>query len=141
MAVNNKNNILFKNKKLKEKKMIKKFSNHISTTAFLAIVTLANGAGAATTTLTPPAGAQTDLIGFINSLLGYVLAIAGLLAVIFLISSGFKYLTSGGNESNVTSAKNGIMYAIIGLVIIVAAFAIKNYVMRILTGGVYSESL
>jgi len=78
----------------------------------------------------------TDIAEIISSLLNYVLGIGGVVSVIYLIMGGFKYITSGGSEKAVGEAKNTILYAIVGLVIIIAAFAIKNYIMlRIKTSG------
>lgn len=60
------------------------------------------------------------LIAVINWFLGLV----GLLAVLMLIYGGFRYLTSGGNEESTTKAKNTIIYAIIGIVIVILSYAI-----------------
>ena len=46
-----------------------------------------------------------------------------------LIYGGIRYTTSGGNANSVTAAKNTIMYAVIGLIIAIFAFAIVNFVV------------
>jgi hypothetical protein len=56
--------------------------------------------------------------------------IVGIVAVIFIIYGGFKYITSGGDSGNVTTAKNTIIYAIIGLVIVALAQFIVHYVLN-----------
>lgn len=53
----------------------------------------------------------------------------GAISVIMLIWGGLRYITSGGDSKKITDAKNTILYAIIGLVIAVLAFAIINFVL------------
>ena len=60
----------------------------------------------------------------------------GVLSVVMLIFGGFRYVISGGKKESVTNAKNTILYAIIGLLIAVFAYAIINFVLRsALSGG------
>ena len=54
----------------------------------------------------------------------------GIIGVIMIIVGGFRYITSGGNDQNVASAKNTILYAIIGLVIVALAQLIVKYVLN-----------
>lgn len=56
--------------------------------------------------------------------------IVGIVAVIMIIWGGFKYITSGGDSSNITSAKNTIIYAIIGLVIVALAQFFVQFVLE-----------
>jgi hypothetical protein len=55
--------------------------------------------------------------------------IAGIIAVIVIIVGGIMYATSSGEAGNVTKAKNLILFAVVGLVVIFSAFAITNFVM------------
>ena len=55
--------------------------------------------------------------------------IAGVAAVIMLIIGGVKYITSNGEASNISSAKNTIIYAIVGLVIVALAQSIVHFVL------------
>lgn len=57
-------------------------------------------------------------------------AIVGVISVIMIIIGGAKYITSGGNDSNVAGAKNTIMYAIIGLIIVALAQVIVQFVLK-----------
>jgi hypothetical protein len=59
--------------------------------------------------------------------------IVGIVAVIMIIWGGFKYITSGGDSGNITSAKNTIIYAIIGLVIVALAQFIVQFVLEQVT--------
>jgi cytochrome bd-type quinol oxidase subunit 2 len=55
--------------------------------------------------------------------------VVGIVAVIMIIVGGFKYITSGGDSGNITSAKNTIIYAIIGLVVVALAQFIVQFVL------------
>lgn len=62
-------------------------------------------------------------------------AIVGIIAVVMIIVGGIKYITSGGESGNITSAKNTIMYAVIGLVVVALAQIIVNFVLERFVGG------
>jgi len=55
--------------------------------------------------------------------------IAGIIAIIVIVVGGIMYTTSGGDSSSVTKAKNLILYSVVGLVLILAAFGITNFVI------------
>lgn len=55
--------------------------------------------------------------------------VVGIIAVIMIIIGGFRYITSGGDSSKVTGAKNTIMYAIIGLIIVALAQVVVRFVL------------
>ena len=84
--------------------------------------------------LTPaqPDNVPTELdgdSGVFKTVVNILLFIIGLISVIMLIWGGIRYTTSGGNANSVTAAKNTIMYAIIGLVVAIFAYAIVNWVV------------
>lgn len=60
-----------------------------------------------------------------------LLFVVGILSVIMIIVGAFRYVTSAGNPSAVTGAKNTIIYAVIGLVVAFLAFAIVNWVLNL----------
>jgi hypothetical protein len=60
--------------------------------------------------------------------LNLVYFIAGIVAVIVIIVGAIMYTTSAGQAGNITKAKNLILYAVVGLIVIFAAFAITNIV-------------
>jgi len=62
--------------------------------------------------------------------------VIGVVAVFAIIYGGFKYITSAGESGGVTSAKNTILYAIIGLVIVALAQVIVRFVLGNVTGSV-----
>jgi hypothetical protein len=57
-------------------------------------------------------------------------AVVGVIAVIMIIVGGFKYITSGGDQNKIASAKSTLIYAIIGLVIVALAQIIVHFVIN-----------
>lgn len=77
----------------------------------------------------------------INTVIGTMLFIVGLLAVIMLIYGGIRYVTSHGDKAQVTAAKETIMYAVVGLVVAIAAFAVIHWITNdVFKGGASSGS-
>ena len=74
-------------------------------------------------------GGPSSLPGFVTNLVKVMLFIVGTLSVVMIIYGGIKYTTSAGDSSKITSAKNTIMYSIIGLVVSVLAYTIISFVM------------
>jgi len=70
----------------------------------------------------------TSLTGLITLVINWMLALAGLIAVLFLIIGGFWYITSAGNEETAEKGKNTAINAIIGIVIIILSYVIVNVV-------------
>jgi type III secretory pathway component EscU len=62
-----------------------------------------------------------------SRVLQIVLLVAGVVAVFYLIYSGFLYLTAGGDAAKAKTARAGIINAIIGIIIILIAFAIVRF--------------
>jgi glucose uptake protein GlcU len=58
-----------------------------------------------------------------------LLFIIGAVAVIMIIIGGIRYTVSQGDQSQVSSAKNTILYAVIGLLVAIFAYAIVNFVV------------
>ncbi len=67
--------------------------------------------------------------GILMNVINMMIAVIGIAAVIMLIVGGFKYVFSQGNKETIASAKDTILYAIIGIVVAVLAFAIVNFVL------------
>lgn len=65
----------------------------------------------------------------IKKIVDFFSLIVGAVSIIMIIYGGFKYITSGGNDSNVGSAKNTILYALIGLIIVALAQVIVRFVL------------
>ena len=82
-------------------------------------------------------GMPTELIGdngVFSRITNTVLLIVGLISVIMLVYGGLRYILSGGDSKKVTDAKNTVLYAIIGLIISLLAFAIVNFVLNSVIG-------
>jgi hypothetical protein len=83
-------------------------------------------------------GMPTDLIGdngVFGRITNVILLAIGLVSVIMLIYGGLRYILSGGDSKKVTDAKNTILYAIIGLIISLLAYAIVNFVLTSVVGA------
>ena len=82
-------------------------------------------------------GMHTELIGdngVFSRITNTVLLIVGLISVIMLVYGGLRYILSGGDSKKVTDAKNTILYAIIGLIISMLAYAIVHFVLNSVIG-------
>ncbi|HEX9008133.1 MAG TPA: hypothetical protein VF837_02630 [Patescibacteria group bacterium] len=77
-------------------------------------------------------GQSATIGGFISPILNDVLIVCGLLAFFTIIFSGFQYITAAGDKNKTAQAQNMLNYAIIGLVVIVAAYVITNLVGTLL---------
>lgn len=73
------------------------------------------------------ADAKTSLSNVIGFAMNWFLAIAALIAFIYLVLSGIKYITAGGDAAKATEARTGIINAIIGIVVIVLAWTIIRF--------------
>lgn len=82
-------------------------------------------------------GMPTELIGdngVFSRITNTILLIVGLISVVMLVYGGLRYILSGGDSKKVTDAKNTVLYAIIGLIISLLAFAIVNFVLNSVIG-------
>jgi len=76
----------------------------------------------------------TSLNVIITNVMNAILAIIGVLLFAYLFHAGYLWMTASGNEDQVKKAKDQIRNAIIGLIIIIAAYAISNFVLNALSG-------
>jgi len=67
--------------------------------------------------------------GVFKKIVNAALFLIGAISVLMLIYGGIRYTISGGDSSSVTAAKNTIMYAVIGIVVALLAYAIVNFVL------------
>ena len=72
---------------------------------------------------------NTALTNLVANIVNVLSIIVGIVAVIMIILGGFKYITSGGDSGNISSAKTTIIYAIVGLVIVALAQVIVKFVL------------
>lgn len=60
---------------------------------------------------------QTAVGNTVNTVVGLLSYVAGILGIIFIILSGFRYITSNGDQNKVASAKTTLVYALVGLAV------------------------
>lgn len=65
----------------------------------------------------------------ISSLLGMVYLVAGIVAVVAIIIGAIRFIGANGDSNQVASAKNVITYAVVGLVVVISAAAITQFVL------------
>jgi len=68
---------------------------------------------------------------FVATLVDTLVFIVGFLSVFGIIIGGILYVSSSGDSSNVTKAKNTILYSIVGLVVAILAYAIVRFVIQL----------
>ncbi|MDP3899982.1 MAG: hypothetical protein Q8Q23_02775 [bacterium] len=78
----------------------------------------------------PTDSLQVIIANIVNAFLG----ILGVIFIILTIYAGYLWMTAGGNEEQVTRAKKYIANSIIGVIIIIAAYAITYFVINAITG-------
>ena len=72
---------------------------------------------------------QSDLKSTIGNLINVFLGFLGIIAVLIVLMGGFKWMTAGGNDDKVAEAKRLLVAGIIGLAIILSAYAISSFVL------------
>ena len=71
-----------------------------------------------------------DLRETVASIINVALSLLGTIAVVVVLIGGFFWMTAGGNDDQITKAKGWIFSGIIGLAIILSAFAISKFVLE-----------
>jgi Type IV secretion system pilin len=83
----------------------------------------------------------TNLSSIAGQIVSIFSIIVGIVAVIMIIYSGFRYITSGGDSGKVGNAKNSLIYALVGLVIVALAQLIVHYVLNTASNAVGSSGI
>lgn len=65
----------------------------------------------------------------IARIINVALSLLGIVAVVIILAGGFRWMTAGGNEENVEKAKKLIFAGVIGIAIILSAYAIARFVL------------
>jgi len=91
---------------------------------------ICNGVGAASgsTGCTASAG-QPSVNSLVKTIVTVLSWIVGVLSVIMIVFAGFQYVNSGGDTNKTAGAKNTLIYAIVGIVIVAFAQAIVQFVL------------
>ena len=72
---------------------------------------------------------ESGINSIIKNVINIFSLVVGIVAVLMIIFAGFRYITSGGKNDSVGNAKNTILYAVIGLVIVALAQVIVRFVL------------
>ena len=92
----------------------------------------------------PPAGANAglaqggtdgDIVGAFQEIITFLASILAVLAILVIVIAGILYITSGGDQGRIDTAKSWILYAIIGLIVALLAWVIVNTVAGALNAG------
>lgn len=75
------------------------------------------------------ASGANDPSKYIKNIINIILYVIGAIAVLMIVIGGLRYVISGGDSSQTKNAKDTILYAVIGLVIALMAYAIVNFVV------------
>lgn len=67
--------------------------------------------------------------GVVSNIINAIVFVVGAVAVIMIVIGGLRYILANGDQSQITSAKNTILYSVIGLIIAVTAGGIVNFVL------------
>ena len=70
-----------------------------------------------------------ELEGVVAKVVNIISLVVGIIAVIMVLVGGIKYVTSSGDSNNINSAKNTILYAIVGLIVAALAQVIVRFVL------------
>ncbi len=105
--------------------------------AALAVTSLENlkASAASTAGAAGVTSGNTDLPKLIGNMIGAALGLLGVILVCIIIYAGFLWMTAQGSEEKVKMAKKMISNAVIGMVLIFAAYAITNFVIDSLTNS------
>ena len=72
---------------------------------------------------------------FVASIIRAFLGLLGVIFVILIIIAGFGWMTAGGDEEKLRKAKQTMQRAVVGLIIVAAAYSITYFVFKALPGG------
>jgi len=103
----------------------------LSMLGFLAAPTVAFALPTGFTTVTNFEGTQggVDVLAAIRNVVNALLALAAIIAAIFIIIGGVQYITSAGDEDAAATAKNTLIYALLGVVVIILSAVLVNFII------------
>ena len=103
----------------------------VTIASFLVVPGIALAQGLDTSVIAPE-GTQTgaDLRGAITNILNALLILAAIAALVMVVIGGVRYIFSSGDEDQTQSAKNTILYALVGLVVIALAAVAVNFILQ-----------
>lgn len=118
--------------KLINKKTVGTLLSSVICFGFFAQITLAAyGLEYATVSSLGTRPLKETVFTIINVILGFL----GIVAIVIILVAGFKWMTAAGNEEKVTGARQMLIAGVIGLAIVLASWAIAQFVMTSLMGA------
>lgn len=76
------------------------------------------------------ASGDDDFVKMMSNIINAILLVLGIIAVIMIIIGGIRYTTSNGDPGSTKAAKDTILYAVIGLIVAILAYAIVAFVLN-----------
>jgi len=86
-------------------------------------------------------GGEVSVESIVAQVITTLLSFLGVIFVVLIIYGGYNWMTAGGDNSKVETAKNTITRATIGLIIVVGAYAISYFVIKSFASGNLTETL
>lgn len=80
--------------------------------------------------------ANTDIAAVIGNVVLTLLTLLGVVFIVLIVYAGFKWMLAQGEEQKITEARNLIIHSIIGLFIVLAAYAISYFIISALQKAV-----
>ena len=74
-------------------------------------------------------GLSGDLEGILGSVMNAVFFIIGFVAVAVIVYGGVQYVMAAGEAAKIAKAKSAILWAVVGLVVCIAAYAVVRFVI------------
>jgi type IV secretion system pilin len=75
------------------------------------------------------ASGSDDLGKMVKTIINTILVVIGMISVIMIVVGGFRYTTSNGDSAAIKTAKDTILYSVVGLVVAIMSFSIVNFVV------------
>lgn len=117
------------------KKIIYSISGLLSLLYFKAAQAAPNLSNAFSSTLNKAAGnsynTETTFTGILSSVIFVILSIIGTLFLLLIIYGGVNWMMAGGNEQNVEKGKETIKQAILGLIVVIGAYAMTYFIVKV----------
>ncbi|MFH0857700.1 MAG: hypothetical protein V1848_03055 [Candidatus Magasanikbacteria bacterium] len=76
-----------------------------------------------------------DIRATIGSIINVALGLLGVVALVIILFAGFEWMTAGGAEDKVASARKRMVAGVIGLAIILSSYALSTFVLKELAGA------
>lgn len=81
----------------------------------------------------PPPEFEGNVAGMVDTIIGYLFPIAGLIALFFIIQGGYMWIVSAGDPNRVKQAQGTLTWAIIGLVVVMVIFGVIRVILNFLS--------